>query len=80
MNINKDVILNYMWHYYLSVSSNQHNITTWRGVVDTTLCDKVCQWLAIGCWFSPVFSTNKTDSHDINEILLKVKVALNTIN
>jgi len=31
-----------------------------------------------GQWFSPVSSTNKTDSHDITEILLKV--ALNTIN
>jgi hypothetical protein len=29
-------------------------------------------------WFSPVSSTNKTDHHDITEILLKV--ALNTIN
>jgi hypothetical protein len=41
---------------------------------------KVCQWLATGRWFSlgpPVFSTNKTDRHDITEILLKV--ALNTI-
>ena len=46
----------------------------------TTLCDKVCQWLATGRWFSPgpsVSSTNKTDCHDITEILLKV--ALNTI-
>ena len=46
----------------------------------TTLCDKVCQWLATGQWFSPgtlVYSTNKTDRHDITEILLKV--ALNTI-
>jgi hypothetical protein len=45
----------------------------------TTLCDKVCQWLATGRWFSPdspVSSTNKTDNHDITEILLKV--ALNT--
>jgi hypothetical protein len=41
-----------------------------------TLCDKVCQWLATGRWFSPVSSTNKTDHHDITEILLKV--ALNT--
>ena len=50
-------------------------------VLDTTLCDKVCQWLATGRWFSPdpqVSSTNKADSHDIAEILLKV--ALNTIN
>jgi hypothetical protein len=23
------------------------------GVPDTTLCDKVCQWLATGRWFSP---------------------------
>jgi hypothetical protein len=45
-----------------------------------TLCDKVCPWLATGRWFSPsppVFSTNKTDRHDIAEILLKV--ALNII-
>ena len=25
-----------------------------RGVLDTTLCDKVCQWLATGRWFFPV--------------------------
>jgi hypothetical protein len=31
-----------------------------------------------GQWFSSVSSTNKTDSHDLTEILLKV--ALNTIN
>jgi hypothetical protein len=42
---------------------------------------QVCQWPAAGQWFSPcipVSSTNKTDRHDITEILLKV--ALNTIN
>jgi hypothetical protein len=51
-----------------------------RCVLDTTLCDKVCQWLATGWWFFPgtsVFSTNKTDRLDTAEILLKV--ALNTI-
>ena len=51
-----------------------------RGVLDTTLCDKVCQWIATGQWFSlgtPVSSTNKTDCHE-TEILLKV--ILNTIN
>ena len=50
-------------------------------VLDTTLCDEVCQWFATGRWFSldtPVSSTNKTDCHDVIEILLKV--ALNTIN
>ena len=46
----------------------------------TTLCDKVCQWLTASQWFSPstlVSSANKTDSHDITEILLKL--ALNSI-
>jgi hypothetical protein len=50
------------------------------GALDTTSCDKVCQWLAAGLWFSPgppVSSTNKTDRHDTTEILLKV--VLNTI-
>ena len=45
------------------------------------LCDKVCQWLVTGRWFSPgtpVSPTNKTDSDYITEILLKV--GLNTIN
>ena len=40
----------------------------------TTLCDKVWQWLVTGLVVS---STNKTDLHDITEILLTV--ALNTI-
>ena len=42
-----------------------------RGVLDTTLCVKV----ATGLWFSPGTpgsSTNKTDDHDITELLLKV--------
>ena len=51
-----------------------------RGVFDNTVCDQVCQWLAINRCFSPgipVSSINKTDRHDIAEILLKV--TLNTI-
>jgi hypothetical protein len=51
-----------------------------RDVLYTTLCDKVCHWLATGRWFSlgaPVSPTNKTDRHNVAEILLKV--ALNTI-
>jgi hypothetical protein len=50
-------------------------------VLDTTLCDKVCQRLATGRWFSLgtlIFSTNKIDGHVLTEIILKV--ALNTIN
>ena len=51
-----------------------------KGVFDTTICDKVYQWLAIVRWYlpgTPVSSTNKTDRHDITELLFKV--ALNTI-
>jgi hypothetical protein len=44
----------------------QYNL--WRGMLDTTLCDTVCQW------FSPstlTSSINKTNRHDKTEILLK---------
>ena len=55
---------------------------SWRGILDTTLCDKfVSDLRQTGLWFSPgilISSTNETDCHDITEILLKV--ALNTIN
>ena len=53
---------------------------SWRGVLDTTLCDKFCQWLSTDRWFSlgtPVSFTSKAGRHDITEILLKV--ALSTI-
>jgi hypothetical protein len=56
-------------------------VRSWRGVLDTTLCDKVCQWLATGRWFylgTAVSSINKIDRYNITEILLKV--ALSTIN
>jgi hypothetical protein len=45
------------------------------------LCNKVYQELVAGRWFSlvtPVSSTNKTDRHDITEIVFEV--ALDTIN
>ena len=54
---------------------------SWQHVLQTTICDKVCQRLATGLWFSPgtlVSTINKTDHHDITEILLKM--VLNTIN
>jgi hypothetical protein len=47
-----------------------HSLTT----RNTILCDKVCQWFSPG---PPISSINKTNRHDITEILLKV--ALNTI-
>ena len=56
----------------VSCISNYHTITT--DVVSrisirarcTTLCDKVCQWLATGRWFSPgtLFSSTKK-THDV---------------
>ena len=65
-------------YYYISCNVEPRS---WRDVLNTTLCDKVCQRLATGRWFSPgtaVSSTNKTNHHNITEILLRV--ALNTIN
>jgi hypothetical protein len=70
---------NYLCNQYLKPLKLWVLIPLRRGVLDTTLCDKICQWLAAGWWFSmgtPVSSTNKTDRHDITEILLKV--VLNT--
>ena len=47
-----------------------------QNVLDTTLCDKMCQWPATGRLYTspviPVSSSNKADRHDIAEILLKV--------
>ena len=74
------------WIYHYLCNQCLSPITWWvrilpkRGILDTTLCYKVCQWLATGRWFAlgtPVSSTNKIDRHDIIDILLKV--ALNTI-
>ena len=51
-------------------------------VFSMQLCDKVCQWLAAGRWFSmgtPVSSTNGTVHHSIAEILLKVHLNIITI-
>jgi len=72
------IVVGFTITYAISASC-EFESHSWRGVLDTTLCDQVCQWLAAGQWFSSgtlVSSTNKTDHHDITEILLKV--ALNT--
>ena len=50
---------------------------SWQGVLNATSCDKIGQLLRLFSPGAPVSSTNKTDRHDITEILLKV--ALNTI-
>jgi hypothetical protein len=74
-------IYNYQCNQWLSLLTLWVQIPLRRGVLDTTLCGKVCQWLATGRWFSPgtpVSFTNKTDRHHTTGILLKV--ALNTIH
>jgi len=74
------MIYNYLCNQCLSLLMFWVRIPLKRGVLETKLCNKVCQSLAAGRWFSPgtlVSSANKTDCHDIAEILLKV--ALNTI-
>ena len=68
-------IYNYLCNQCLSPQKSRVGTSFLQSVLDTTLCDKVSQWLATGRWFSqgtPVSSTNKTDRHDIAEILLKV--------
>jgi hypothetical protein len=53
------------------------------GVLDTALCNTVCQWLAAGSWFSsgtPVSSSNKSDIHDITETLMKVAFKTHNLN
>jgi hypothetical protein len=44
-------------------------------VLDTSVCDKDCQWLVVSQWFFLgilVSSTSKTDHHDITDILLNM--------
>jgi len=68
-------IYNYLWNQCLSLLTLWIRIRLRRGVLDTTLCDEVCQWLATCRWFSPgslLSSTNKADRHYMTEILLKV--------
>jgi hypothetical protein len=86
--------LSYSWSYTMVVRfttscaiSAYHHLScefespSWWVLFDTTLCDKVSQWLVAGRWFSsgtPVSSTNTTDYHNIAQIL--VKMALSTIS
>ena len=66
-----------------NLSQSEFDSWSWLGVLDTTLYDKICQWLVAGWWFSPatlVSSTNKTNCHNITEILLKVVLYTITLN
>jgi hypothetical protein len=66
---------------YFCSSSCEFESPSWQLVLDTTLCDKVCQWLTTGRWFSPgnlISSTNIENWHHyVTEILLNV--VINTV-
>jgi hypothetical protein len=86
-----DVIINFLWkifhkpidhrtcgfdHANFGGFSNFCRYYT-LGVLDTTLCDKVCQWLSADLWFSlgtPVSSTNNTDCQEITKIHVVVQL------
>jgi len=73
------LIYNYLCDQCLSPLTLWDRIPLRRGVLNTTLCDKVYQSLVADLWFSPgtpVSFTNKTYHHDVDILL---KVALNTI-
>ena len=70
-------IYNYLCNQCISLLTLWVRIPLTWGVLDTTVCVKVFQWLAACQWFSPVSPTSKTEHHDIAATLLKV--AFNTI-
>jgi hypothetical protein len=75
-------IYNYQCNQCLSPLTLRVQNPLRRGILDATLCDKVCQWLATCQWFSPgnlISSTNKTDRYDIIGILLKVALSTLTL-
>ena len=43
---------NWWVHVILFLAYLLYDLSSWRGVLNTTLCDKVCQWLATGLIFS----------------------------
>ena len=45
-------IYNYLFNQSLSTLKLWNRSCSWRDVLDTTLCDKLCQLLATGRWFS----------------------------
>ena len=44
-----------------------------RGVLDSTLCDKICEWLAAGRWFSPVTAVSSSKKTERNIVESGVK-------
>ena len=74
-------IYNYLCNQCLSPLTLWVRTPLRRDILNTTLCNQVCQWFATGRWFSPgtlVSPTNKSEHLEISQILLKV--ALSTLN
>ena len=74
--------LHYQCNQYLSPLMLWVRLPLKWGVLNTILCVKICHGLAIGWWFSlgaTFSSSNKTDSRDMTEILLKVALHTKTI-
>jgi hypothetical protein len=75
-------IHNYLWNQFLSPPKFCEFESPGEPYLIQHYVIKVCQWLASGQWFSPgtlVSSTNKTDHHNITEILLKSGRNLNSL-
>ena len=59
----------WMYNYLCNQCLSPLTLRVWillrLGVLDTTLCDKVCQWVAVGRYFLrySVSATNKTDRY-----------------
>jgi hypothetical protein len=70
MNIRQKILTN---NVYSTVKVSRHLLRAELVIIDQLLEEG--QWFSLG---TPVSSTNKTDRHDITEILLKV--ALDIIN
>ena len=69
----------YLCNQCLSPPTLSIRIPLQPGVLDTTICEKLFQLLTAGLWFSlgtSVSSTNKTNCHNITEILLRVPLTL----
>ena len=50
------MVVGFTTTYAISKSHNsscEFEYSSWQDVLDTTSCDKVCQQLAAGRWFSP---------------------------
>ena len=64
-------IYNYLCNQFLSPLMLWVQIPLRWGALDTTLCDKVCQWLATGRWFSPPIKLTAQYSWNIVESGIK---------